>query len=96
MPHVGDHRTVEVCGTDFLAAHRLEKGPTMGGQRERARGPGRPERGPRGVREAGRAGLRSLELGQRVERARTSRLPRTRTLSTPRSSQTGRIELEPA
>lgn len=40
MPHVGDHRAVEVGGADFLAAHRLEKGPAVGGQGKRVRGPG--------------------------------------------------------
>lgn len=58
VPHVGDHRAVEVCGADFLAAHRLEKGPAAGGPRERARG-------RRGVREAGSAGLRGF--GTRAE-----------------------------
>lgn len=56
VPHVGDHRTVEVRGTDFFAAHRLEKGPAVGGRRERAGGPGSLERGRRGAqRGAGRA-----------------------------------------
>lgn len=58
MPHVGDHRAVEVGGADFLAAHRLEKGPAVGGQGKRVRGPGNLEQGPRCAREGGRAGLR--------------------------------------
>jgi hypothetical protein len=45
VPHVGDHRAVEVGGADFLAAHRLEEGPAAGGQRERVRGTREPGRG---------------------------------------------------
>lgn len=58
MPHVGDYRAVEVGGADFLAAHRLEKSPAVGGQGKRVPGPGNLEQGPRCARQAGREGLR--------------------------------------
>lgn len=35
MPHVRNHRAVEVGGADLLAAHGLEEGPVVGKRRER-------------------------------------------------------------
>lgn len=52
MPHVHNHRAVEIGGTDLLAAHRLEEGPTVGKQLERPAERARTPRPPAGGRRA--------------------------------------------